>query len=442
MNVFTHVRRVLCIGALAVLGSCHSPWIGPPQPPVDPPVEPPVDPPVPTLAAPQIEASGSFAKTVAITCATADAQIYYTTDGSAPTTASALYGGPFFLLAGQGVSGTVSAISVSGDGALVSDVVSLKVTCSVSPLNLAGEVGTLAGTGSRGAVNGTGTAASFYSPHQVTTDGTSLFIADTFNHMIRRLVISTGEVTTFAGSLLAGYKDAVGTDALFNDIYGITTDGTCLYVSDTENQRIRKIVIATGEVTTLAGSYQGYQDAVGTSARFFQPRGLACDGTSLYVADCYNYRVRRVRISDGDVTTVAGGVYGYLDAIGTEARFQAPNCIVTDGTWLYVGDSTNHRVRRVSIQTAEVTTIGAAVGYPVGMVVDGVFLYVADYGSHLITKIDLEDGETTVLAGSGTAGSANGTGAAASFNAPYGLTTDGSALYVAEHEGNTIRVIR
>ena len=104
---------------------------------------------------------------------------------------------------------------------------------------------------------------------------------------------NTRMVTTFAGSS-SGSTDATGTSASFNSPDGITTDGTNLYVADFDNHRIRKIVISTGAVTTIAGSSQGSTDATGTSARFYNPTEITTDGTSLYVADTDNHRIRKI----------------------------------------------------------------------------------------------------------------------------------------------------
>ena len=103
-------------------------------------------------------------------------------------------------------------------------------------------VTTLAGTGSSGSANGTGTSASFYAPSGITTDGTNLYVVDYGNHLIRQIVISTGVVTTLAGTGSSGSADnSTGTSAGFNQPYGITTDGTNLYVADYGNHLIRKI---------------------------------------------------------------------------------------------------------------------------------------------------------------------------------------------------------
>ena len=91
----------------------------------------------------------------------------------------------------------------------------------------------------------------------------------------------------------------------FNGPIGITTDGTNLYVADFLSNRIRKIVISTGVVTTLAGSSQGSTDtAHGTSPSFFRPRGITTDGTNLYVSEYRNHRIRKIVISTGVVTTL------------------------------------------------------------------------------------------------------------------------------------------
>ena len=128
-----------------------------------------------------------------------------------------------------------------------------------------------------------------------TFDGTNLYVTDTLNHRIRKIVIDNGTVTTLAGQSDNGSTDNnTGTSARFYLPRGITTDGTNLYVSDTNNHKIRKIVISTGVVTTLAGGTRAFTDATGTSARFNFPQGITTDGTNLYVSDTYNYRIRKI----------------------------------------------------------------------------------------------------------------------------------------------------
>jgi len=216
-------------------------------------------------------------------------------------------------------------------------------------LSLSTVVTTLAGTGSSGSANGTGTSASFNNPRGITTDGTNLYVADQGNHLIRKIVISTGAVTTVAGTGSSGSANGTGTSASFYNPIGITTDGTNLYVADGSNHLIRKIVISTGAVTTLAGTgSSGSANGTGTSASFNNPKGITTDGTNLYVADYTNHLIRKIVISTGAVTTVAGtGSSGSANGTGTSASFYNPIGITTDGTNLYVAYYTNHLIRKI-----------------------------------------------------------------------------------------------
>ena len=216
-------------------------------------------------------------------------------------------------------------------------------------------VTTLAGTaGEYGSTDGTGTTARFNSPFSITTDGTNLYVADSGNYTIRKIVIATGEVTTLAGTAGEyGSTDGIGTTARFNNPYGITIDGTSLYVADSGNYTIRKIVIASRMVTTLAGTAGEYgsTDGTGTTARFNNPYGITTDETNLYVADSGNNTIRKIVIATGEVTTLAGtaGDSGSTDGTGTTARFNNPYGITTDGTNLYVADTGNNTIRKIEL---------------------------------------------------------------------------------------------
>lgn len=214
-------------------------------------------------------------------------------------------------------------------------------------------VTTLAGVaGSYGSTDGTGTAARFNSPYSITTDGTNLYVADSGNSTIRKIIIATGQVTTLAGSADSnGYSDGTGTDARFNYPLGIIRNGSNLYVADSGNNTIRKIVIATGQVTTLAGTAGSYgsSDGTGTDALFNGPSGIIRNESNLYVADSANDTIRVIVIATGQVMTLAGtaGSYGSSDGTGTDARFKNPSGITTDGTNLYVADSGNSTIRKI-----------------------------------------------------------------------------------------------
>jgi sugar lactone lactonase YvrE len=305
-----------------------------------------------------------------------------------------------------------------------------------TPLSLARTSSTLAGSSSIGSSDGTGTAARFFGPSGVATDGTNLYIVDTGNNTIRKLAIGTGAVTTIAGTPgSAGSADDTGAAARFRFPYGITTDGRDIYVADTSNHTIRKVTIATGEVTTFAGSAGSYgsADGTGASARFAYPVAITTDGRNLYVADTSNNTIRQIVIGTREVTTLAGipGSVGSADGIGVEAAFNSPHGITTDGRNLYVADTNNYTIRKVVIATREVTTFAGSAGSsgsadgtyttarfrdPCGITTDGTNLYVSDTGNLTIRRIVIDSGTVTTLAGTpGSIGTADGTGADVRF---------------------------
>lgn len=291
--------------------------------------------------------------------------------------------------------------------------------------------------------DGIGGAARFSQPQGMTTDGTNLYVADCNNHIIRKIVIATGQVTTIAGTASsAGSIDGTGTAAKFNWPVDITTDGTNLYVCDTNNNTIRKIVMATGQVTTLAGSASAIGATVngtGTAAQFNMPLYITTDGTNLYVLENTADIIRKIVISTGVVTsitttpaitpttynaittdgtnlytTIPGAIYkispisgqttliagstgatlvtGNLDGTGTAARFWLPSGITTDGSNLYVTDINNNNIRKIVISTGVVTTLSVAAPastwlWPRGITTNGLSLYVAQQDNNCISKI-------------------------------------------------------
>jgi len=307
-------------------------------------------------------------------------------------------------------------------------------------------------------------SATFNRPIAVTTDGTDLYVADSLNNAIRKVNIVTQHVTTIAGNAvgLAGSADGIGSAAGFNLPNGITTDGQNLYVTDSGNFTIRKIVISSGEVTTLAGAVgsAGSVDAVGTNARFNVLNGITTDGTSLYVTDSNN-TIRRIVIATGAVTTLAGtpGTSGSSDGLQAAARFNLPARIITDGPNLYVTDFSNNTIRKIALATGAVTTIAGKAGpggafgshldsadnglnarfnQPNGITCDGPNLYVTDSYDNTVRMIVLSS--TTVAAGPVSTLTTIG---AAALNSIIGITTDGTSLYVTDFTADTLsHVIR
>lgn len=278
----------------------------------------------------------------------------------------------------------------------------------------AGDISGALGGRNDGAI---GVATRFNQPRGITAYGGYLYVADYANHAIRRITVATQLVESYAGTLVAtagATENAAADAALFNGPSGITTDGINLYVADTNNNKIRKIVIAdtngTRTVSTLSGltggvGTAGAADGLGTGAQFSGPQGITTDGTNVYVADTGNNKIRQIRISDGWTSTIAGsGATGSLDdATGTSATFYGPTGITTDGTYLYVADTTSNKIRRVTIAAP-----------------------------HAVAT----------LAGAGTVGTANGLGTAATFSGPSGITTDGNNLYISDYAANTVRKIQ
>ncbi len=333
-------------------------------------------------------------------------------------------------------------------------------------------VSTLAGTANEAGSTDSDSLsdARFYRPSGITSDGTYFYVCDTGNNKIRRISIATGIVTTIAGTGAASLIDdadgyANGISSTFYSPTGITTDGTNIFVVDYGNSRIRQIVIATGVVTTIAGSgswpwgasddADGY--ANGISSMFDFPYGITTDGTNLYVCDQDNHRISQIVISTGVVTTLAGGSYGSMDGTGTEAKFYYPYGITTDGSSLYVADSSNHTIRKIVISTGVVSTlagtalssgsadgIGAAARFnnPRGIATDGNSLYVADTSNNLIRKIVISTGEVSTITGcAGISGNTDGSGSRSLFNKPVGIVYYYKQLYVSDSENNTIRHI-
>lgn len=337
-------------------------------------------------------------------------------------------------------------------------------------LNLSATVSLFAGspTGVSGKTNATGTAALFTNPAALTTDGTNLYVADKNNNEIRKVVIGTAAVSLLAGSPTgaSGMANGAGTAATFFAPLGITTDGTNLYVADMGNNQIREIVIATGAVTLLAGSptgAPGMANGTGTAATFNGPCGITTDNTNLYIADCGNNQIRKIVIATGAVTLLAGsptGLGGMANGTGTAATFNLPYGITTDGTNLYVSDELNNQIRKIVIATGAVTLLAGsptgAAGWTNGTgtaalfsmpgqaTTDGTNLYVSDIGNNEIRQIVISTAAVTLLAGSSTAASGltNGTGSAATFFSPAGLAADGVSLYENDYGNNEIRKIQ
>lgn len=258
-----------------------------------------------------------------------------------------------------------SGICVASDGSLgVCD----NANGTLRRIAIDGTVTTLAGsTGSRGNVDGNGSAATFSSPTSVCRDAAgNFYLSDSLNDTIR-MITSDGAVSTLAGSSgIAGTADGVGANARFNHPTGIAIDGTGnVYVADTTNNTVRKIT-SNGEVSTIAGlpGVSGSQDGAGSDALFNSPSGLAADNYgNVYVADTGNSVIRKIAVN-GIVTTLAGlpGIAGLMDGTGSNAWFNQPKGIALKSNGvLCVTDTGNATIREVTL-AGSVTTLSLSAG--------------------------------------------------------------------------------
>jgi len=249
-------------------------------------------------------------------------------------------------------------------------------------------------------------------------------------------------VLTYAGSSI-GYADGNALTSQFNIVSGVIKDAAGnLFVCDRDNHRIRKITPA-GVVSTFAGGGSGFVDGTGPAARFNQPYCITIDATgNLYVGDRMNHAIRKITPA-GIVTTLAGnGTPGSQNGTGSAATFAEPLGIAADAAGnIFVADYLNGQIRKIT--PAGVVTTLLSPGQVFGLVFDASNnLYYTTYNSHQIMKYSSTGASSVVAGQSGTSGIEDGTGTAARFNFPSGITVDGYGnLYVCDAMNHRIRKI-
>jgi len=267
---------------------------------------------------------------------------------------------------------------------------------------------------------GLATSAELFSPSGVTVDSAgNLYIADFFNNRIREVSAATGMISTVAGNGTAGFSGDGGlaTSAELNQPASVSVnrDGD-LFVADSQNNRIRKVVGATGIITTVIGNGNpGFSGDGGTAtaAEIYRPTGVALDSSgNLFVADLSNNRIRKVSAGTGIITTVAGsGTPGFSGDGGeaTNAELWGPSGLALDSSDnLYIADALNERVREVAAETGVIRTVsgngqignggdgGAATSaelwLPSGVVLDSAgSIYVADFSNNVIREVNVNN---------------------------------------------------
>ena len=323
------------------------------------------------------------------------------TIGTCATRTSALLPG---IPAGLTVSPT-STISLSLTWTASSNTVSYTAQCATDTAFI---VGIQSAAVTAPTITAVVTGLSFTTSYYCRVNATNASGTSTWSATVgptTTLTPNGGVVATLAGSGVGGFADGTSTAAQFYLPEGVAVDSAgTIYVADTNNNSIRKITPA-GVVTTLAGSGAfAFADGTGTAAQFYLPSGLVVDSAgTIYVADTTNNRIRKITPA-GVVTTLAGsGVSGSANGTGTAAQFKSPAGVALDSSGV---------------------------------------VYVVEYGGNRIRKIT-PAGVVTTLAGSGAPGSANGTGTAAQFYYPSGIAVDSAGvIYVADNNSNLIRIIR
>jgi len=323
-------------------------------------------------------------------------------------------------------------------------------------LTIAGELDSI------GAVNGPALQAHFNNPHGIALNGFgNIYVADRFGHRIRKITPG-GIVSTLAGSGNQGSANGQGTNAEFNEPWGLCVDSIgIVYVADTRNNKIRKIDL-NGNVTTFAGTGNfGTSNGPALASTFGNPTGIEIDKNSgiIYIADHLTHIIRKIDPA-GNVTTIAGTAFltGSSNGQGSAARFNRPYGLELDNNGnIIIADEWNHLIRRVT-PTGLVTTIAgngtlgsqdgtgnaAMFNYPWDIAVDANNdIFVADGYNNAIRKITPAGIVMTYAGTSGTSGANDGSGSLASFNGATGIAyyagTD--ELFIADAYNELIRKI-
>jgi sugar lactone lactonase YvrE len=415
-------------------------------------------------------------QSVTITDSAPGATIYYTTNESLPTIYSSQYSGPIAVTTSE----TIVAIAVAS-GYSQSAPASAQYIIGSSPSSF---IYTLAGNGADGysGDGGPATLANLNGAASSVRDSSgNLYIADSNNNVIRKVTAGTGVITTFAGTGVSGYSgdNGAATSAQFNYPYGLFIDSVGnLYVADEGNSAIRKIAAVTGVITTVAGNGTpglSGDGGLAINAQLSYPLGVAVDSLgNLYIADSDNFRIREVSASTGIITTVAGsGQFGYSGDGGpaTAAAMEIPWGVAVDTAGnLYIADTYNDVVRKVTASTGVISAIAGSHPYPYGpyqgysgdggpatsallfnpqaIAVDGSGnLFIVDTYNQVIREVTASNGIINTIAGAGPGQPCGGfagdggpaLGAALCY--PSGISIDSAGnLYIAD-SGARIRTV-
>ncbi len=427
----------------------------------------------PVASAPVISPSGGeFAgsQTVTITDATSGATIYYTTDGTPPSINSAIYAGPVTV----STSETVAAMAAGG-GYSPSPLATAQFFIQSAQSRF---IYTVAGNGFWGFSGDGGPApmATLNNPTNAAIDAAgNVYIVDSGNQLVRKVDAATGTISTVAGTGVGGYigDGGAATKAELYYPFGIAVDSSGnLYITDAGNYVVRRVDVASGIITTVAGtgtSGTGGDGGPATQALLTYPLGVAVDTAgNLYIGD--QARVRMVNKSTGVITTVAGsGSFAFSGDGGpaTSAGMGEAEGLAFDTSGnLYIADISNQAIRKVTTATGIITTVAglggsnnmgfsgdggpatsAKLNFPSGVAVDAAGnIYIADSSNYLLREVTAADGKINTISGRpGSCTTLSGDGGPANQAAicfAQGVALDGHGnLYISEEGFGRIRKI-
>ena len=268
-------------------------------------------------------------------------------------------------------------------------------------LDARGALRRVVGSGLEGFSDGPAETASFRRPQGMAEREGQLYVADTENHAIRRVDLATGKVETIAGNGRKGEHVDPSPDAravALRSPWDVTFVGDALWVAMAGSHQLWQLDVRSGALTPGAGSGQeGLVDGPLASAQFAQPSGLATDGKVLYVADSEASAIRAVDVAAGQVRTLVGaGLFEFGDRDGplASARLQHPLGLWLQGRTLFVADTFNGRVRRLLLDSGQVSTVTAKglLAQPGGLTVRAGELVVADTDHHRLVSVDPASG--------------------------------------------------